>query len=59
MLVLSREPDQKIIIQAGEHKIVVSVVEIRRGLVRLGVDAAIEVQIDREEVYLAKQASKA
>lgn len=50
MLVLSRQLDEKIII--GES-IVITVVEIRRGLVRLGIDAPRDVPVHREEVYNA------
>ena len=50
MLVLSRQVDEKIII--GDT-IVITVVEIRRGLVRLGIDAPRDVPVHREEVYNA------
>jgi carbon storage regulator len=50
MLVLSRQVDEKIII--GDN-IVITVVEIRRGLVRLGIDAPRNVPVHREEVYNA------
>ncbi len=55
MLVLSRQVDEKIII--GED-IVITVVEIRRGLVRLGIDAPRNVTVHREEVYNAIKASQ-
>ena len=56
MLVLSRQVDEKIII--GED-IVITVVEIRRGLVRLGIDAPRNVTVHREEVYNAIKAAEA
>ena len=55
MLVLSRQVDEKIII--GDQ-IVITVVEIRRGLVRLGIDAPRNVPVHREEVYKAIKASE-
>ncbi len=56
MLVLSRQIDEKIII--GDS-IVITVVEIRRGLVRLGIDAPRDVPVHREEVYNAIRAVEA
>jgi carbon storage regulator len=47
MLVLSRKVDEKIIIDGG---IVITVVDIDRGKVRLGIDAPKHVQVHREEV---------
>lgn len=55
MLVLSRQLDEKIII--GDS-IVITVVEIRRGLVRLGIDAPRSVPVHREEVYNAIKESE-
>lgn len=55
MLVLSRQVDEKIII--GDS-IVITVVEIRRGLVRLGIDAPRNVPVHREEVYKAIKAAE-
>ena len=55
MLVLSRQVDEKIII--GDS-IVITVVEIRRGLVRLGIDAPRDVPVHREEVYNAIRAAQ-
>ena len=50
MLVLSRQRDERIMI--GDS-IVITVVEIRRGHVRLGIEAPKDVPIHREEVYQA------
>lgn len=47
MLVLSRKLGEKILI--GEH-IVVTVVDIDRGKIRLGVEAPKDVPVHREEV---------
>lgn len=52
MLVLSRQRDERIMI--GDS-IVITVVEIRRGHVRLGIEAPKDVPIHREEVYQAIQ----
>ena len=51
MLVLSRKKDEKIIINNGE--IVITVVEIRDGKVRLGIEAPKEIPVHREEVFEA------
>lgn len=48
MLVLSRQRDQKVII--GDH-IEISIVEIRRDKVRLGIHAPKDMTIHRKEVY--------
>jgi len=52
MLVLSRGRDQSIVI--GE-KVVVTIVDIRRDKVRLGIDAPEEIPVHRREVYEAIQ----
>lgn len=56
MLVLSRKKDETIVIGGN---VVVTVVEIRHNLVRLGVDAPKEVTINRGEVEAKVQAAKA
>ena len=55
MLVLSRKPGQSIVI-AGE--IVVSVVEIGRGRVQIGVTAPDDVPIHRDEIFRRMQAEQ-
>jgi carbon storage regulator len=50
MLILTRRPDEKIII--GDD-IVISIVEVRGDQVRVGVDAPKTVKVYREEVYQA------
>lgn len=57
MLVLTRnarETDNTIIVTVGDVQIRFVVIAIDRTQVRIGVDAPEEVQIDREEVHLAK-----
>jgi len=56
MLILSRKCNEQIVI--GEN-IVVTVVAIRGGNVRLGIDAPKDVTVHREEVFRAIQAGKA
>lgn len=51
MLVLTRGRDQRIMI--GDD-IVITVVEVRRGHVRLGIDAPRAMPVHREEVYQAR-----
>ena len=56
MLVLGRTTGERIFIQAGEHKIVITVVPISEHQVLLGFDAdAKSVSILREEVWLAME----
>lgn len=47
MLVLTRKRDEKIMI--GDD-IVITVVEIRGDKVRLGIEAPVDIRVDREEV---------
>ncbi len=58
MLCLSRNTDESIIVQCGTEIIRIVLVEIRGSKARIGVEAERTVQIDREEVYLAKQREK-
>ena len=51
MLVLSRLRDESIVI--GDN-IRITIVDIRGDKVRLGIDAPVEVPVDREEVRIAK-----
>jgi len=53
MLVLSRERDQVIYINGEEIKI--TIVDVRGGRVRLGIDAPPHMSVYREEVYKAIQ----
>lgn len=56
MLVLARALDQSIII--GDN-IKITIVEVRGGKVRLGIDAPEDVSVHREEIYLQiKEAEK-
>ncbi|HUT88394.1 MAG TPA: carbon storage regulator CsrA [Thermoguttaceae bacterium] len=55
MLVLSRKKDESIIIN---ENIVVTIVEIRSGKVRLGIEAPEEVTVHRREIYDAIKESE-
>lgn len=48
MLVLTRRPGESIVI--GQN-VIITVIEIKGGQVRIGIDAPREVQVHREEVY--------
>ncbi len=48
MLVLTRRPGESIVVG---HDIIITVIEIKGGQVRIGIDAPREVQVHREEVY--------
>lgn len=50
MLVLSRKLGEKIYIGDGPGRICITVVDIDRGKIRLGIDAPREVPVFREEV---------
>ena len=56
MLVLSRLPMERVVIDAGGKRITVSVIEVRGNKVRLGFAAAPEIKIDREELATQKAA---
>ena len=51
MLVVTRQKNERVII--GEKDVIITVVEIRGNKVRLGIHAAPDVPIHREEVYVA------
>jgi carbon storage regulator len=50
MLLLSRRSGQSIII--GDHEIVLRIIDMRHGVVRLGIEAPKNVAVHREEVYV-------
>jgi carbon storage regulator len=51
MLVLSRKPDEQIVIGVGDRTVVVRVMEIKAGRVRLGIAAPENVAVHRQEVW--------
>ena len=52
MLILTRKPDETLVIN---QSIRVHVISVNGNQVRIGIDAPKEVEIDREEIFLAKQ----
>jgi carbon storage regulator CsrA len=55
MLVLERHENERIVLHAGGRTLaVVTLVEIDRGRVRIGIQAPAEITIDREEVFRSK-----
>lgn len=55
MLVLTRKNNEKLIIKAGKDIIKIAIVRLDDQNVRLGIEAAPHIIIDREEVYLRKK----
>jgi carbon storage regulator len=56
MLVLSRKVGEQIVLP--EVGIVLTVLDIRRGHIRLGISAPPEVAVYREELWLSKRAAE-
>ena len=48
MLVLTRKPGESIVI---DNNIIITVVELRGGQVRIGIEAPRSVQVHRQEIY--------
>lgn len=57
MLVLSRHKGEKIFIGSGAEQVVVTVVDIDRGKIRLGIEAPKSTPIYREELLTLKNDS--
>lgn len=55
MLLLSRKIGESIVINNGEIKI--RVLDVQGMQVRLGIEADPEISVDREEIYISKQAT--
>jgi carbon storage regulator len=53
MLVLTRKKNERIVI--GDKEIIITIAEIRGDKVKVGIEAAASVAVDREEVYEAKK----
>ena len=51
MLIISRKPNQDILIGDGEEQITLRVIEVRGESVRLGISAPKHVPVHRQEVY--------
>ena len=56
MLVFSRKKNERVVIN---ENIVITIVEVRGDKVRIGIDAPAHIAVDREEIWLLKQAEKA
>lgn len=55
MLVLTRKKGEQVLIGKGQIKI--KVLYQRRGVVALGINAPPHIDVDREEIFLRKEAS--
>lgn len=55
MLILSRKAKEEILVGEGNQEIRIRVIDIRRGRVRLGVEAPAELPIHRPEFAAATQ----
>lgn len=51
MLILTRYPNEKIMIQVGNELITVQVLEVKNNRVSIGVTAPKNVPVHREEIY--------
>lgn len=58
MLVLTRKPQEKLVIDYHGMKIVITVCAIEGSRVRLGIDAPKSVRIDREEIHDKRNAEE-
>lgn len=54
MLILTRRPGEKIVI--ADREITIEILQARNGQVRIGIDAPKGVRVDREEIYVRRQA---
>jgi len=53
MLVFTRKKSERVVIN---ENIVITIVEIRGDKVRIGIDAPAHIAVDREEIWVLKQA---
>ncbi len=56
MLVVSRKKNERVVIN---ENIVITIVEVRGDKVRIGIEAPAHIAVDREEIWVLKQAEKA
>lgn len=55
MLILTRKPEETLVI---DKSIRVRIMSVNGNQVRIGIDAPKDIEIDREEIFLAKQKSR-
>lgn len=55
MLVLTRRVGEQILINKGQIQI--KVLYVRKGHIAIGINAPSNIEVDREEIYLRKQAN--
>jgi len=55
MLVFSRKKDERVVVN---EDIVITIVEVRGDKVRIGIEAPAHIAVDREEIWVLKQAEK-
>lgn len=58
MLSLSRKRNESIVIGSGPDAVTVTVLQVERGKVRLGIDAPQHVLVDRKEVRDSRDAER-
>lgn len=56
MLVFSRKKNERVVI---DEDIVITIIEVRGDKVRIGIEAPAHIAVDREEIWVLKQAEKA
>ena len=58
MLILTRKKGESIIIGNTGDEIIVTIMEVDKNNVRLGIDAPPEIQVDRQEIRIKKDNDK-
>jgi len=59
MLILTRRPGETLVLEAASGELIkATVLGVHANQVRIGVDAPQSVSVDREEIYLKKQAER-
>ena len=59
MLVIKRKVNQQIVIGRPPHEVTITIVRLERGAVRLGIDAPLDVLVDRSEVRVQRLGKEA
>ena len=59
MLILTRRPGETLVLETASGELIkVTVLGVHANQVRIGVDAPKSISVDREEIYLKKQAER-